>query len=172
MSGPTAGVLLPYEPDEGDFEEIRHVVSLLDARATGPEFFHVLNTAPIGFATLSAEGGRPFSLAVAEPAMPPGELALLREAFGFVPVAELEMAAHANHNVDHRILGELAAFGAKHFGGIVDFGGQLDLSGEVLPGRFVPIPYRVSAGQISVYHAGDVEFLLAWLRSPGFHMVK
>jgi len=173
--GPTVSILLPYSPDEQDRAGLEDFVRTLDQNARSSDDFHVVTTLPVGGSTsTTAEGGgRPFSVRFSDPGEAEEEESLrqIQNAFSFWPVAEIQVAAGSNAEIDHRILGELAAFLAKHFGGIVNFGGELDTP-HTNSGQLLRVRYVTASGGGAVFHVGDLTFLKEWLRDSRFHMCK
>ncbi len=162
--GPTVSILLPYSLDEHERADLEAVVKSLDPSASSTKDFHVGTTLSIGGSAISGEGARPFSIRLAEPVETEEEESLrqIQDAFSFWPIAEIQAAAGCNREIDHRILGELAAFLAKHFGGIIDFGGQLDTDCAE-SGKLLPVRYALAAGGQTSFHVGDLAFLKQWL---------
>ena len=175
MSGPTAGVLLPYLPDRAKSAAILAVSSTLDPESRSPAEFTIRSMAPIGGSPFSEEPGGTFGIFLVEPELEVAESVAVSQFCGFVPACEIQLVAYANGRADHRRLGELALFMARELAGVIDFGGELRADVvpiEGLAGRHVAIPYTTWGETEAVYHIGDVAFLEAWLSSPEFHMIK
>jgi hypothetical protein len=173
--GPTCSILLPYSPDEHERVELEAVVKSLDPSALSAEDFHVETTLPIAGTSTSREGGRPFSVRFAESVEAEAEeeesLRQIEDGFSFWPIAEIQAAAGCNEGIDHRILGELAAFLSNHFGGIINFGGQLGVD-HADAGKLQSVRYAPASGGQAIFHVGDLAFLKQWLNHPRFHMCK
>jgi len=121
--------------------------------------------------------------------------------FRFLPKSYISIAAGRNQAEDHRVLGEVALYFARAYGGVIDFGGALipsstlseeqrsdilqlygsnwsDIAAPLeqffarLPGRLIAVPYETADARTWVSHVGDTEFMAAWLSHPDFHMIK
>jgi hypothetical protein len=170
MAGPDVSILLPYSPDHSDIASLGEMAKSLGSPNNSASDFHVETTLPIGGRTIASEGGRPFVASFGMPMFQPGEAQSINANFGFVPISLVSVGAMCSREIDHRVLGEVAAHLAKHFGGIIDFHGVLDVSAEHR-GKLAWIPYDVS-GRTAFSHVGDLEFMRDWLSSPRFHMIK
>lgn len=168
--GPSVQILLPYSPSDDDVAALDEFARLLGESNKSAADFQVQTTVPLGGATQAGEGGRPFVAGFEDPLLEEGCAEALDEAFGFVPISVIGVGAMCNDQLDHRILGELSIYLARHFGGLVDFTGLLPVT-EPQTGKLVRIPYAVDGRQL-FYHVGDVTFMSEWLRHPAFHMVK
>ncbi|MFF4544499.1 DUF6368 family protein [Streptomyces sp. NPDC001435] len=86
------------------------------------------------------------------------------------PVQGLVLAAGSLGPADHRMLGHLALALARRLDALIDFDGMLDA--PALPGLLVQVAYGAGAGGRGLRHVGDAVFLDAWLRQPGFRLIK
>ncbi|MEU7468849.1 DUF6368 family protein [Streptomyces sp. NPDC044984] len=111
-------------------------------------------------------------------------------AFSRPPVQGLVLGSGCSGPANHRMLGHLALALAERLDALIDFDGVLgyptprdetcdedDLTraralATSLPGRVAEVSYDTGGGGRWFRHVGDVEFLAAWLRHPGFHLVK
>ncbi len=199
MAGRSASVLLPApltEPDHARLRQWLEAVSGEEVAGTFGEFdFHIADTRPVAGGYVG--DGRPFALHTGlQPdwEWEPDELPQVAAAFGFTPVDEILLIAFCSREEDHRVLGELSAWLAEQFRGVVCFWGALTVSVpsvvglgysdsdwrelerhfrqsiEGLPGRIVGLPYEAAPGRTWVTHFADAVFARAWLRHPQFHM--
>lgn len=167
--GPTVAIWLPDEVQVPTSEELLVIARSLDQSAQSSTELSIQSTRAIAGLSDAPEG-RPFGFNVGEVGFTSEELKPVEDAFGFTPTAAIHAFACANDAVDHRILAELAVFLARHFGGIIDFGGNLG-SVKAHAGKLVRVPY--SPGSIPpTFHVGDAAFLQQWLAEPSFHMIK
>ncbi|BBH69728.1 hypothetical protein ACTI_64130 [Actinoplanes sp. OR16] len=93
-------------------------------------------------------------------------------ALGFLPATEIVLAAALHRPESHRMLATTALELAVLYDGFVDFDGLLPPVAATLPGRLFTIASGPLATVDDGWHVGDAEFLRAWLRHPGFRMVK
>jgi hypothetical protein len=185
MGGPAAGLWLPEQRsalDAAPWLETFCAVRVADDSLD----FEVLQPSAIGLQGLVLPAPGSFSLGPEE-----GSLGDHWE-LGFPgldrpPAAELILLATCNSQEDHLLLGHLALFLAGRFNALIDFGGMLgdgcradaaaSLAGSralvaSLPGRVWEMPYATTEESCQYTHVGDREFLAAWLRHPGFRMIK
>jgi hypothetical protein len=168
--GPTAGVLLRFEPNETHVRILEDAVNAVASANASIDDFHVEDTFSLGGIIETSNDPRPFGTAFDSPLLEESELSAFNAAFGFAPVSELSIWAMCNDQVDHRVLGEMTAYFAERFDGIVAFGGVLN-SGAPESGQLVRLPYEVDGRQL-FSHAADATFMRYWLASPDFHMIK
>jgi hypothetical protein len=168
--GPTVAILLPPDQRAPSPEGLLEIAHSLDASAETSTDVSITTTLPVGGASQSCEGGRPFGFHVGTTGFAAAQLEPVAFAFGFTPEAAIHAFGYANASIDHRMLADLALFFARMFNGIVDFGGNL---GHVTTraGKLISVPY--SPGSFpSAFHVSDADFLRAWMGDPAFHMIK
>ena len=101
------------------------------------------------------------------------ELVEISLALNFEPKSKIIFSAGCNQGSDHYILGVLCLEIARLFGGLIDFGGNLNkinpgISAK-LKGRFHIVEYN---GGNASYLLADVEFMENYLKYPNFRMIK
>lgn len=88
-------------------------------------------------------------------------------------LSEISICASCNQNGDHNILAELALEFLKIFGGMINYGGNLNIFHkgitQELKGNIISIP--INAG-FSENHLSDKEFLFNWINHRNFRMIK
>ena len=209
MGGPVASVVLARHPDSTDLLSrlrLLNTDNLPAARSDGWFETRIHTTIPIGGSytgegRLFDVGWEPDDHLGAYEEDEPGWVQTIVTRFGFAPSSSIGIAAGINRPADHRILGELALYLARVYGGVINFNGALipasthseeekasltrpfDASWSQiaapreqffakLPGRIVALPYRVTDDRMWVTHVADCEFMAAWLSHPDFHMIK
>jgi hypothetical protein len=177
MAGPTAGVLTrePVKADDAFLERL--VEDITQGAGSALDGFQVTTTRTIGgsYDAEVVDGARPFAIQIAEAQLEADGLAAgFERHFGFRPAAEIVVIAFANRETDHRLLGELTLAIARHYGGIIDFGGALgDGSGAALvPMGGVGLPYVIDSERTATTDMAPPRFLEWWLTQPGFRMVE
>jgi hypothetical protein len=167
--GPTVAIWLTPESSTATREDLEVIARRLDPQARRASTFNVTSTDIIGGATQAGEP-RPFGMALGTAGLDEADVWTAESLLGFRPDRAVHAFACVNASVDHRILGELALFLARHFNGLVDFGGTL---GHVATptGKLLTIAYADST-IAETFHVADAPFLQWWLRQSDFHMVK
>ncbi len=168
--GPGVSIILSRSPTHSDVTALDEIARSLGSTNESAADFHVESTLPIGGTTLADEGGRPFVAGFEDLQYEESEVAAIIQEFGFAPVSVIGVGAMCNAEVDHRILGELAAHLAGRFEGLVGFNGLLGVA-RVRSGKLADVPYEVD-GRLLSSNVGDWEFLRGWLNDPAFHMIK
>lgn len=160
--GPTAEVLLLEEIDVpvADLQTWAEAFAR-DIVVNGDDVeFWVRDGAALGVDRRDVDEACQFSVGCYVPGAPgfyPEEYAGLPS----TPVKGIGIGAGCNERVDHALLGAMALSLARRYDGLVSFGDSLPAEVQDLPGR------RWDGDSV-----GDAEFLAAWLRHPGFHMIK
>lgn len=168
--GPGVSIILSRSPTDSDVAALDEIARSLGTANESAADFHVETTVPIGGTTSAGEGGRPFVAGFEDLQYDGSEIEAIIQEFGFVSVSLIGVGAMCNAEVDHRILGELAAHLAERFEGLVGFNGLLGVD-RVRSGKLSDLPYEVDGRRLTS-NVGDLEFLLGWLSDPAFHMIK
>jgi hypothetical protein len=106
------------------------------------------------------------------------------------PVQGLVLGAGCSGPANHQALGHLALALAERLDAWIDLDGLLSCPAPrdgtfseasldraralvaSLPGKVAEFSYDTEGGGQWFLHVGDAEFLTAWLRHPGFHLIK
>ncbi|MEU4689218.1 DUF6368 family protein [Actinoplanes sp. NPDC023714] len=161
MAGPAASVLLPDVLTADGTARLRRWLEG-SFRSEGGDWWTPIAAAGAGMLLVEPEGYESDDFAEAES---------LIGAIGYLPATEIVLAASVNRPESHRLLGETALELAVFFDGFVDFDGLLPPAARTLPGRCFLVTATEDPDGPG-WHVGDPEFLRAWLRHPGFRMVK
>jgi hypothetical protein len=102
---------------------------------------------------------------------------------GWPVLGRIELYAQEGSKDDALVLGHLAFAVAEHFGGVIDFGEELEPADGVyrteaqtaaffaaLPGRMYEVAYETREGDLLVRHVCDGRLMRDWLRHPAFAM--
>ncbi|MEU8653644.1 DUF6368 family protein [Streptomyces sp. NPDC048737] len=192
MSGPVVGLWL-FEPREfGDIlaDVVPWLESFCDPVETkvGSDLdFWVRDGSAVGLPALDPNGVGVFFLSEDEEIPAEDED---YSAFSRPPVQGLVLGAGCSGPANDQALGHLALALAQRLDALIDFDGLLShpnprhgTSNEALldraralvaslPGRVAEVPYDTGGGGRWFRHVGDVDFLVAWLQHPVFHLVK
>lgn len=102
----------------------------------------------------------------------PGEVDQIKEKAGVDVMSQVIVYAGGKTQETHTILGELSLIIARLLGGIIDYGGVLEISeGEIskIDGGLLNI--KDPDGDIEG-HISDVLFLENWIKHPQFRLIK
>jgi hypothetical protein len=165
--GPVAWILLARRLSSEQAAYLETTLRGADRAYRSLNDFHVWSTRHIGgtFQAVESAEASPFIAAIGMPGLETEEIEALKRAFGFPPVAVIELIAMCNARHDHRVLGELALHFAECFNGVIDFCGDLGI-------QTMPQARLVNIGRGNPRHVGDAKFLKSWLRDERFFMVK
>ncbi|MEW5627230.1 DUF6368 family protein [Streptomyces hydrogenans] len=192
MSGPAVGLWL-FEP-RGFEDVLTGVVPWLETfcdpvetEADGDLRFWVRDASLLGLTNVDPASAGGFFLSEDEYLPAEDED---YSAFSRPPVQGLILCAGCSGPENHLLLGHLALHLARWLGALVDFDGVLGYRSPLdgpddeaalataralvasLPGTVAEVFYDTGGGDRWFRHVGDVEFLTAWLRHPGFHLIK
>ena len=157
MAGPTASVIVPQVLDERTVLEIAGIIESTADRVDGRDF---------------AVSGHPFIWSHGEEYDGEFSECDYSTAVGWRPKDQILLIAMCNQPEDHVILADLCIKISEKIGGLIDFGGTLQLSGSETSGRLHRIGFDSSHGGTGYCHIGDIEFLKGWISQPEFRMVK
>jgi uncharacterized protein DUF6368 len=183
--GPTGTVLLFAELGSAEWDDLVTWLQLFTRDLDGDVDFWIDDPAPIGAPELDPASACRFSLEYLSDKHPDWyagdeeEYRLLPQR----PAAGLGVGAGGNDPIDHRLLGHLLLTLARRYGGLVDFGGDLDhrhgataISPEQVEydRRFAERPLESLPGRLwnIGWHVGDADLLEAWLGHPNYHLIK
>ena len=157
MAGPTASVIVPEILDEREVLRIAGMIEGTADRIDGRDF---------------SVSGRPFIWSQGEEY--DGEFSEFdySATLGWRPKDQILLIAMCNQSEDHAILADLCIKVSELIGGLIDFGGTLQLLNRVVSGRLHRIGFESSQGGVGYRHIGDIEFLKDWRSQPEFRMVK
>ncbi len=196
--GPLVAVLLPRELAP---EQVSRIPLLL-RRSSGIErCVDDLDAIPAGSGSLGTyshpticRGSFWTSLVAVDPDNDTEDRAPIEAALGWWPAQAIQMSAGVNDAPSHRILGRSMYALVRRFGGVVDMMGSItpplppnrrrlpddqqhsleEVSAFVhgFPGTVHEWLYEKEDGRVWVHHFVDGAFMRAWLRHPGYHLVK
>lgn len=201
--GPICAVLIEDNVSQSLTKALDEIIDSISARRDGHDFT-VCDTRPLSGKYLTYYGGRSFGFR-AEPwdwvsAMShPQQRELFSREFGFLPQTQLAIWSYPNSQIDHIVLGEVAAGLAEIFRGVIDYAGTINMElphqlrrkvsiGKALwcdvepyflqmvssmAGKIVAVPHYSDYWEATwVSHYSDAAFLRAWLNHPRFAMTK
>jgi hypothetical protein len=142
MAGPTCSVLIPPSLN-CDLAALTQELFGLTSENHDDDSFFVSDTRSIGGTYHGS--ARWFLWSTQLDQLEAIELDAIKAVFGWIPAAEITLAAVRNQLVDHQILAELALCLSNKLSGIIDVGGTLPIPTFTL-GQAVAIPYVNSSG--------------------------
>ncbi|MGW2744255.1 DUF6368 family protein [Streptomyces sp. NPDC001450] len=173
--GPVVGLWL-FDEGRGAQEVVAGLLPWLETfcdpvRPTGDGHadFRIADARPLGLEQADVESTGCFTLGVDEQIPADDED---YAAFPCPPAHGIVLSAGSSGRPNHRALGRLALTLARRLDATIDFDGMLFEGPSPFPGTLREVSYDTGDGERWVRHVGDAEFLAAWLRHPGFHLVK
>ena len=157
MAGPTASVIVPKVLDEREVLRIAGIIEETADRVDGRDF---------------AVSGHPFSWTQGEEYDGEFSECDYSTTLGWRTKDQIILIAMCNQSEDHAILADLCIKVSEQIGGLIDFGGILQLSDRAVSGCLHRIEFESSHGGTGYCHIGDIEFLKGWISQPEFRMVK
>ena len=205
MAGPNVSIIYEHELSDQEIEDVYSSLGGEPLETGKIDFSNLRSTLALGGTIDGYLGGIVGGVGTVKNQhveMYDDEIQELQTAWGIEARSVIALACMSNGDTDHRVLGELALYFAKKFGGIIDFNGLItppwddvvpwyrgsnwffykanwsDIRKktmrylEQIPGKITAIEYEVNEQRRWAYHVCDVEFMENWLKHPHFHMIK